>query len=64
MRGDRNQRHYHVLIGSVLITLILAGCAYRRSSSDEELYLQAADSIKRGDFKSAKNFGISSAESV
>ena len=54
MRGGRNQRHHHVLIGFFFLTLVVAGCAYRRSSSDDELYLQAADSIKRGDFKNAQ----------
>src|SRR5690349_16319821 len=53
MRGGRNQRHHHFLTGCVLAILVVAGCAYRRSSSDDALYLQAADNIKRGDFQSA-----------
>src|SRR5262245_30855498 len=54
MRGDRNQRHHHVLIGAALMAFILSGCGSSRSSSDDELYLQAVDSIKRGDFKNAQ----------
>src|SRR4030095_12894199 len=54
MRGGRKQRHHHVLIGLILASFAVSACAYRRSSSDEQLYFQGTDSIKRGDFKAAQ----------
>src|SRR5262245_39952684 len=54
MRGGRKQRHHHVLIGFLFVSLAVSACAYRRSSSDDEMYRQATDSIKRGDFKTAQ----------